>query len=155
MMTQKVLCLSVAVALLCGLATTSVVRADETDLNAAVGKIEAVGKMIAELKLAAAETDRAAEDARAVLIRATQAAVASTHGAAPYGYGYAYPAYSSAPYYASAAYPRYQAAYPYYPPTTPCYRVGLFGNVRPAAPYPYQPGYAPYPRPGCRWGSGW
>ena len=164
-MTQKFLCLSVAVALLCGLATTNVVNADEAALNDAVVKIEAVGKMIADLKLAAANADNAAESAGAVLAGAVRTAVVPTRGALPYRY--AHPAYGPAPYPVPVAYPRYPAAYPYYYPYYPpsaYYRVGLFGCVRAVAPYPYpypypyHPGYGPYYPgygsyyPGYSWG---
>jgi len=121
-MKQKLLCLCVA--LLCGLVTTNVVNADGAVLNEAVAKIEAVGKMIADLKTAAVKADAAAEEAGAVLAGAVKVAVSPTR---------------SAPHrYATLAHPPAPA---YYPAVT--YRaVPRF--VRPVVHYPYYPGYYGY-----------
>ena len=146
-MTQKFLCLSAAVALLCGLATTNVVNASEAVLNEAVVRIEAVGKMIADLKLAAAEADSAAEDAGAVLVGAVKAAVVPTRGATPYRY--AHLAYCPASYSVPVAYPRYPA-HSYRLPSS-YYRVGRCGYVRAAVPYPYHSGCGSYCS-GYSWG---
>ena len=154
MMTRKFLCISAAVALLFSSATTNAVYADETALNEAVTKIEAVGKMIADLKLVAVEADAAANQAGTVLVDAVRAAARPTPAGAPFGYARtAYPALTAPPvYYASPVYyapPAYYAPYPYY-------RCGLFSRVvYPRCSYGYVWRAPAYTYPYYGYGYGW
>jgi len=139
-MTQKNLCLSAAVALLFSLATTNAVNAGEAALNEAVAKIEAVGRMIAELKIVAVEADAAANEAGAVLVDAARVAAAPTPAGAPFRY--VRPAYTAAP----VAPPAYYAPYPYH-------RCGWFAPrvVYPRYGFRFAPAYA-YPYYGYEYG---
>ena len=148
-MTQKNLCLSAAVALLFGLATTNAVNAGEATLNEAVAKIEAVGRMIAELKIVAVEADAAANQAGAVLVDAARVAASPTPAAAPFRY--AHPVYGT-----PVAPSAYYAPYLYQ-------RCGWFTRIaHPRVAYPrygcschrHAPAYA-YPYPYYGHGFGW
>lgn len=138
-MKQKLICLSIA--LLCGLATTNIVNADgDAALNEAVAKIQAVGKLIADLKVAAVQADAAAEEAASVLAGAVQVATAPTRVATPK---------CTCPHPASVAYPYCYSPVAHYPATY--YRAGCFPRfVRPVGYYPYYPGWG-----GWGYGCGW
>jgi hypothetical protein len=130
-MTKNFICPSIAVAVLFSLATTSAVNAQENTLNEAVAKIEAVGKMIADLKLASVQADAAANQAGAVLAAAVKTAVAPTP---------------------SAVTPRCSCQV-----TSSCCCPIPYRVIRPVVYYPhYYPAYHGHYYRGCGWrGYGW